>query len=146
MSSLKAFPAERKKERDKNPKPLRINKNQKNSPNNNKRKHTPTHKNNLACQQKSELQNKPRKTKIQQWVVSKGRIEEMVQKPLLQSSITRVKDTRTKQANTKAPKSAMGDQKALKPNIPNSPKTIVLTSEEEELVEAEESLVETLQP
>ncbi len=44
-------------------------------------KKTPTHKNNLACHQKSELQNKPRKTKIQQWVVSKGRIEEMVQKP-----------------------------------------------------------------
>jgi len=41
MSSLKAFPAERKKERDKNPKPLRINKNQKNSPNS-KRKHPPT--------------------------------------------------------------------------------------------------------
>jgi hypothetical protein len=57
-----------------------------------------------------------------------------------------VKDTRTKQANTKAPKSAMGDQKALKPDIPNSLKTIVLTSEEEELVEAEENLVETLEP
>jgi hypothetical protein len=57
-----------------------------------------------------------------------------------------VKDTRTKQANTKAPKSAMGDQKALKPDIPNSPKTIVLTSEEEELADAEENLVETLEP
>jgi hypothetical protein len=57
-----------------------------------------------------------------------------------------VKDTRTKQANTEAPNSAMGDQKALKPDIPNSPKTIVFTSEEEELVEAEENLVETLEP
>lgn len=57
-----------------------------------------------------------------------------------------MKDTRTKQANTKAPKFAMGDQKALKPDIPNSPKTIVLTSEEDELVEAEENLVETQEP
>ncbi len=45
MSSLKAFPAERKegrkRQKTQNPKPLRINKNQKNSPNN-KRKHPPT--------------------------------------------------------------------------------------------------------
>ncbi len=70
---------ERKEETDKKPKtpknqqiPEKLTQQQ---------KKTPTHKDNLACHQKSELQNKPRNTKIQQWVVSKGRIEEMVQKP-----------------------------------------------------------------
>jgi hypothetical protein len=45
MSSLKAFPAERKegrkRQKTQNPKPLRVNKKQKKSPNN-KRKHPPT--------------------------------------------------------------------------------------------------------
>ncbi len=70
----------RKKE-TKNPKPKTPKNQQKTEKLTQQQKKIPTHKDNLACHQKSELQNKPRKTKIQQWVVSKGRIEAMVQRP-----------------------------------------------------------------